>query len=156
MTGGWRKPPGSPQLYVLSSNPKKVATHQDFEEAAAKCKIFPCLSPDSSYRAFAVAARACKEKIGGGKNSPCRKKTDKVMGAVGGMFWSGGFIFLLVFFLQILSGGLGEMLGILSWCMLLLDFPLAEDLPRALWSPRKSVGDSGCSQKDRVVQDSTS
>lgn len=43
------------------------------------------------------------------------------MGVVGGMFWRGGFIFLLVFFLRILSGGLGEMLGILSWCVLLLD-----------------------------------
>lgn len=62
-----------------------------------KCEMFPCLSLDSAYRAFAVAARACKGKKYGGENSPCRKKTDKVMGAVGGMFWRGGFIFFMGF-----------------------------------------------------------
>lgn len=80
MTGGGRKPPGSPQLYVLSSNPKKAAKHQDFEETAVKCKIFPCLSPDSSYRAFAVAARACKEKIGGGRTAHAERKQIKSWG----------------------------------------------------------------------------
>lgn len=38
-----------------------------------------------------------KKKLGWRENSPCREKTDKVMGAVGGMFWRGGFNFFIGF-----------------------------------------------------------
>lgn len=120
-SAGWRKPPGSPQHYILPSNPKQAAEHQDFEKNAVKCEIFLCLSPNSSYRAFAVAARACKEKNwGGGRTAHAERKQIK-WAQLEECFGEEDLIFLLVFFLQILSGGLGEMLGILSWCMLLLD-----------------------------------